>query len=250
VSPHTLGTLAATAVFCAVFLRGGRLLALLGRLGHRTAVSVAGGAAVAYVFVDLSPELHAAAGAFQGATSRMGGTAARLGVYLATMAGFLFFYGLEELVIRSQTEEERRRRRELGKMHRLFLTHMAAFAAYAWTVTCLMARSPGERGVQLVFYAAAMTLHFVSVAHALQEEHGALYVRAGSRVLAASCAAGWMCGTAFGMPGTVLGLLLGCVAGGVIANTIIAELPREREGRFVPFLAGAAGYTALLLLAG
>lgn len=248
-SAGALGTLAATAAFCVVFLRGGRLLDRLGRVGHRTAVSIAGGAAVAYVFVDLSPRLHVAAATFRDATSNAGMNVVHLGVYLATMTGFLFFYGIEELVIRSQTEEERRRRRESGKSHRLFRTHMAAFAAYAWVVAYLLARSPGEPGTRLASYAAAMTLHFVTVAHTLRAEHGVLYDRLGSALLAASCAAGWLCGLAFGFPEATLGLLLGCVAGGVIANTVISELPREREGKFVPFLAGAAAYTALLILA-
>ena len=41
--------------------------------------------------------------------------------------------------------------------------------------------------------------------------------------------------------------LVAVVAGGVIVNTAIAELPKEREGRYWSFLTGAAVYTALLL---
>ena len=42
--------------------------------------------------------------------------------------------------------------------------------------------------------------------------------------------------------------LVAVVAGGVIVNTSIAELPKEREGRRWSFLAGAMVYTALLLI--
>ncbi len=248
IAPYTLGTLAAAALFCLAFLRGERL-ELPGRMGHRTAVSVAGGAAVAYVFVDLSPEVATAAGAFRDATARLGIRVLHSGVYLATTAGFLFFYGVEELVIRSVDEAERQRRREAGRGHPLFRVHIVAFSAYAWLVGYLLVRSLQPSPFSLAFYAIAMSLHFVSVAHALREEHGGLYDRVGAWVLAACCAAGWACGVAVGFPPAVIGVLLGAVAGGIIANTVISELPREKEGRFVPFIAGAAVYAGLLMAA-
>lgn len=247
-TPHTLGTLAATALICLVFLRGCRL-PLPGGLAHRSLVSVAGGAAAAYVFMDLMPDLQAAAGAFRDATSHLGWRVLHVGVYLATMAGFLFFYGIEELVIRSRDEEERRRRREAGHSHPLFRVHILAFSAYAWLVGYLLVRSLEHTAAQLAFYATAMALHFLSVAHSLREEHGGLYDRVGGRVLAAGCAVGWACGLAVGFPDVVIGVLLGGVAGGIIANTVISELPREKQGEFAPFLMGAVVYTGLLIAA-
>ena len=246
---RTLTTLAVTLVFCLVFLRG-RSLHLLGRMGHRTAVSFAGGAAVAYVFMDLSPELQKAATGFRAVTIELALPGPGRGVHLATMLGFLCFYGLDELVIRSRDQTERQRRRELNLPHSLFRVHMVAFAAYAWLVSYLLVRSAEQTVVALMFYAAAMGLHFLSVAHTLREEHGALYDRIGALLLAASCLAGWACGMVFDVPRPVVWVLFGLIAGGVIANTFISELPREKEGRFVPFLMGAAVYTAALFVAG
>ena len=245
---HLLGTLAVTLFFCLAFLRG-RHLPLLGKIGHRTVVSVAGGAAVAYVFMDLLPELGEAALGFREATSHLGTRLLDYGIHAATMAGFLFFYGLEELVIRSRDEEERRRRREAGRAHPLFRIHMIAFATYAWIVSYLMVGSAQQTARSLAFYAVAMALHFLSVAHALHEEHGARYDRIGAPLLVAFSATGWACGLAVELPEPVCGVLLGVVAGGIIANTTISELPREKEGKFVPFLVGAVAYTGLLFLA-
>jgi hypothetical protein len=247
--PHVLGTLGATALLCVAVARG-RGFGLLARLGHRTVVSLAGGAAVAYVFMDLLPELHSAAHAFRDATSHLAMRGLEMGIYLATLAGFLFFYGVEDLVILSQDEEARQSRRAEGKPHRLFRVHMAAFSAYAWLVSYLLVHSLEHTTIQLVFYTVAMALHFISVAHALREEHGALYDRIGSPMLVASCAAGWVCGMAFAFPEAVIGVLFGAVAGGIVANTVISELPREKQGRFIPFVLGAAVYAALLIVAG
>ena len=42
--------------------------------------------------------------------------------------------------------------------------------------------------------------------------------------------------------------LVAFVVGGVVVNAAIAELPKEREGRYWSFLTGATVYTALLLV--
>jgi hypothetical protein len=244
-----IGTLGAVVLFCIAFLRG-RFFGLLDRLGQRTFVSVAGGAAVAYVFLDLMPQLNAAAGTFHAATAHFAMRLLSLGVYLATMVGFLFFYGFEVLVLRARSEEDRRRPRGMLTAHPLFRTHVAVFAVYAWLVSYLMVRSLEHTAAQFAFYTVAMSLHFMSVTHALREEHGSRYDRFGSPVLAAGCVAGWACGLAFGMPEPALAILLGVVAGGVIASTVISELPHEKQGRFVPFVVGAVVYAALLIVAG
>jgi len=41
---------------------------------------------------------------------------------------------------------------------------------------------------------------------------------------------------------------LGLISGGVVMNSMVMELPTEKDGRFWPFVTGAAAYTALLLL--
>ena len=248
ITAHTLSTLAITLLFCLVFLRG-RSLKILGELRHRTVISVAGGAAVAYVFMDLAPELELAASGFRAKVAQFDAHVLAYGVHLATMVGFLFFYGLEELVIRSHGDGSRQSR-DVSRPDALFRIHMIAFCAYAWVVSYLLVRSMEKTPSSLVFYAVAMALHFLSVAHTLREEHGAVYDRIGARLLAASSLAGWGCGMVFALPDIGSDLLLGLVAGGVIANTTISELPREKEGRFIPFLVGAAAYTGLLFLAG
>lgn len=47
----------------------------------------------------------------------------------------------------------------------------------------------------------------------------------------------------------VVALFFALLSGSTILNVIKEELPRERESRFAAFVAGAAGYAGLLLLA-
>jgi hypothetical protein len=59
---------------------------------------------------------------------------------------------------------------------------------------------------------------------------------------------GWAIGTfAPASPATMF-TLVGLVSGGVVVNSMIMELPQEKEGRFWPFVLGAAVYALLLLL--
>ena len=85
--------------------------------------------------------------------------------------------------------------------------------------------------------------------HSLYREHGADYTRVGRFILAGAVLAGWASAVliaAIPIPALVTGL--GVVSGGVVMNSMIMELPSEREGRFWPFALGATAYTALLLV--
>jgi len=245
---HAGATLAATLLFVLAFVRE-RPLRLRERLDPRTFVSIAGGAAVAYVFVGLSPELQSAGVAFRESTSHLGLRFLRYGVNVATMLGFLFFYGVDQLVMRELEVEAPTQLAGAGRAPRLFNVHIVSFAAYAWVVSYLMVSSEHHVTARFVFFALAMAFHFVSVANTMRDEHGPLYSRGGAWTLAGASLAGWLCGLAFELPPPVTGILLGLVAGGVTANTVISELPRQRQGKVVPFVLGAVVFALLLLLA-
>jgi hypothetical protein len=176
---HAGATLAATLLFVFAFVRE-RPLRLRERLDPRTFVSIAGGAAVAYVFVGLSPELQSAGVAFRESTSHLGLRFLRYGVNVATMLGFLFFYGVDQLVMRELEVEAPSRDAGAGRALRLFSVHIGSFAAYTWVVSYLMVSSEHHVTARFVFYALAMAFHFVSVASTLRDEHGSLYARKGA----------------------------------------------------------------------
>jgi len=60
---------------------------------------------------------------------------------------------------------------------------------------------------------------------------------------------GWACGVLVEVPAAIVCILMGLVSGGVIMNSTIMELPREKEGKFWPFVLGAVLYAAIVLLA-
>ena len=240
-------TLLAAMAFASVFLFGQRLK--VRRKGWRRAsVSAGAGAAVAYVFVHLLPDLGEAGRAFVQATASWTLWVAESHVYLAALAGFVVFYGLEHLVAWSRAtapvEEP-----GAASDNPVFLIHIGGFAVYAAMVSYLMARGIGLAQASIALYAVAMGLHFLSVDHSLLREHAARYLWPGRYILAAAVLVGWACGVLVEVPAAIVCILMGLVSGGVIMNSMIMELPREKEGKFWPFVLGAALYAAIVLLA-
>jgi hypothetical protein len=242
-----LETLTAVLAFAAVFLFGWRLQ--ITRKGWRRAgLSAASGASVAYVFVHLLPDLSEAGETFVSTAASQVVLFPRSHVYLAALAGFIVFYGLEHMVMRSRATEGG----EAANIHSgkfAFRLQIGGFAAYAMLVSDGVVRGTGLAQASLTLYTVAMGLHFLSVDHALFREHGALYLRRGRFILAGAVLAGWVCGQLLEIPRPLLCSLLGIVAGGVIMNGAIMELPREKEGRFWPFVLGAVAYAAIILMA-
>jgi hypothetical protein len=240
-------TLVAAIAFAAVFLFGRRLQ--VSRKGWRRAsVSAGAGAAVAYVFVHLLPDLEEAGRAFVQATAARTLWFAESRVYLAALAGFVVFYGLEHLVAWSRRTVQPEEAGAEGDSP-VFLLHIGGFSVYAAMVTYLMVRGTGLAEASIALYAVAMALHFLSLDHSLLREHAARYLRPGRYILATAVLAGWVCGALVEVPTPVVCALTGLVSGGVIMNSMIMELPREKEGKFWPFVLGAAVYAAIVLLA-
>jgi len=100
----------------------------------------------------------------------------------------------------------------------------------------------------IALYAVAMGLHFLGIDHTLSREHNVDYPRVGRFVLAGAAVAGWAFAMLMEFSKPVVITAFGFVSGGVLMNSMITELPREETALFWPFLLGAAGYSALLVL--
>ena len=237
-------TLLASLFFSAIFLFGWRL--------HRSrtpraVLSCGAGATASYVFVRMLPELDEAGTAFVAETVGRGLPAPELRVYTAALIGFVLFYGLENLVNWSKKKAREKEGPEAETEPLIFLLHVGGFALYAWLVCYLMVRGISEKPLPILLYALAMGLHFFGVDHSLQREHGAAYLRVGRFVLAATALAGWAVAMVTELPRTWIITGLGFISGGVVMNSMVMELPNEKDGRFWPFVLGAVAYTLLLL---
>jgi hypothetical protein len=232
-------------VFAGIFLFGSALHLRRSR-SRVAAVSAAAGASCAYVFVQLLPELGEAKEAFVEATVHGRLPFPEYRIYVSALVGFVFFYGLEHLTSWSE-RTGRKSAPGYDSGDPVYLLHIGGFAAYGWLVSYTMVRGPDRTPVFVALYALAMGLHFLSLERALVEEHADLYHRPGRHILAGAVLAGWASGALFELSRPLILTATGFIAGSVVMNNLISELPGDRNGRYWPFALGAAAYAVLVV---
>ena len=93
-----------------------------------------------------------------------------------------------------------------------------------------------------------MALHFVSVNRSFEEGGEEYYEKRGRWLLAAGILIGGLVGMNVRLDIRIIATLLGLLSGAVIVNSVMLELFTKREGKFLPFLVGAAVFAGLLAL--
>ena len=231
----------AVLVFVAIFLAGNHIhpLRALAR-DRRSMMSFTAGMSVAYVFVRMMPELHEARELFA-ESARVAMPYRGISIYFVALIGFLCLYGLDRLRARPAGPAEAAREQRIGTLH------IGGMAAYVGLMSYLLVRGAGESVAATVLYTLAFGGHFLALDHSLREEYGEAYQRSGRWVLAASCLLGWTLGVLLALPAYALALLLAFISGGVIMTNTLMELSEGKDGRFLPFLAGALAYGLMLV---
>jgi hypothetical protein len=212
---------------------------------RRRSISAAAGVSVAYVFVDVLPELAAYNHSIVEAAGSANPLFAEQRVYLLALASFVVLYGLEHFVLAARAK--RGHVAAVAARDASYWLHVGGFALYSALIGYLLVERAERGHAALAVYALAMAVHFLVVDHSLAEAHGKAYRRGGHLWLAASVLAGWAVGAMMPLSELTLARLFAVLAGGIVITSLRAELPGEREGRFWPFVLGAALFAVLLL---
>ena len=230
-----LTALAASVVLAALHLLAGRLRFLDGIPRSRW-LSAAGGVSVAYVMVHLLPELAE----YQEAVSETSLIASlERHVYVLALIGLAVFYGVERYA-----RVRQKRDGDTGGADPATAFSFASYAVYNAIIGYLLVRREGG----LLVFAVAMGLHFIVNDHGLRDDHREAYHRYGRWLVSVAIIGGALLGAVAEVAEPVVGLLIAFIGGGVILNVLKEELPEERDSRFGAFIAGAAMYTAVLLV--
>jgi zinc transporter ZupT len=233
-----LESFGAVLLWLAPFFAGQRLR--WGTSTHRRRwLSVAAGIAIAYVFVDLLPQMNRMQEAFTAAAEGKGLPLPEFRVYAAALVGFISFYSLQNLVAASSTQPE-------GVSPLFRRLDIGGFAGYCGLMSYLLVADAKVSLVSLTLYSVAMFFHFWLVDHSLRREYAELYDRAGRWAIVAGILVG-LVGISGLASDALVPTLLGFIGGGVVINSLRAELPDKGEGRALPFVIGALGYAILLL---
>lgn len=245
----SIASLAAALVFAGAYLVGGRVGSSERAerfWARRRYISAAAGISVAYIFVDVLPELELQRQVLVGASANAQLLFAEQRIYVLALLSFVVTYGLEHMVLVSR---DRRPGMAEEKPGGIFWLHVAGYAAYSGLIGYLVVERAERGALALAVYAFAMAVHFLIVDHSLDEEHGRAYASRGRWLLAASVMVGWLIGVATPLSEVMVARLFAVLAGGVVLTSLRAELPDDREGRFWPFCLAAVLFAIVLILA-
>ena len=200
-----------------------RLLSPVLDAPRRPWLSLAGGAAAAYVFVHVFPNLCDG----QEAVRRAGWNvvfALNRHVFLVALFGLLVFYGLERAALYARGGRSAPR---AGSSTAIFRLHLASFGLYNFLIGYLLVNRETPGPVSLLTYFTAMALHMAGNDHGLRRHFTDDYHRLGRKVLAGAVLAGWAFGMAFHVHEALLAVLFAFLAGGVVMNTMKDEIPLD-----------------------
>jgi hypothetical protein len=238
------GLALAFALCLALIHLGARRFAFARAAPRSRWLSLAGGTSVAYVFVHILPELKKGQDVVVRAHLPLDFLEHH--VYIVALLGFVTFYGLERLAVRSR----RRSQVVMGQdatSPMVFWIHILSFACLNALVGYLLLHREMPGKLSLLFFVIAMGAHFLVNDYGLRRHHQEAYNRVGCWLLAGSVLVGWGVGLVTPIHELMLAVLFAFLAGGVILNVVKEELPEEQESLFWAFALGAALYTVLLL---
>jgi hypothetical protein len=203
---------------------------------HGRFLSICGGVAISYVFIDILPKLCISDIIVKKALSGIF-PYIEYHVYIMALTGFLLFF----IVGRSHTFLE-----DNGRYY-LSLTSYACFNFFvAYSVA-----DPNNPDVRpLSLFKIAMGLHYFTNDYALNQSHEIVYDRYGKWILVYSLFLGWIVGLWYDLSEAAVAVISAFIAGGVILNVTQHELPEENPNNLGAFLFAAAVYTLILLVIG
>lgn len=200
---------------------------------HGRFLSLGGGIAIAYVFVDLLPNLSEGDKIVHQFLSGLFPYFERH-VYILALCGFLLFF----LVDRSKGY--------LWEKTSFWLS-LGSYALFNFFIGYAIAykNDPSIQPVSLFTF--AMALHYFTNDYTLTKNHPTAYKIYGRWILICSLVLGWLTSGWLVISHAAIALVNAFIAGGVIMNVTKHELPAENPNNTATFLFGSAFYTLILL---
>ena len=204
-------------------------------------LSFASGVVIAFVFLDLVPELAASRQAMQAA----GGAHSFLerNIFLVALLGLAFFYGLERLVLGARRPSRALADGSAGGG--LYWIHIATFALHDALVGYVIVHRIGEGRPHSFLFALALAFYFLVNDVGLRAHYKRHYAGIGRWILVVAPLLGLAAAHGSTLTPAALSVLLAFLAGGIVINVLKEELPLERQARYWPFLVGVLVYALL-----
>lgn len=202
-------------------------------------LSAAAGFSVAFVFLELLPQVLERAEATGERTADLLPFVASEAFFLS-LVGLVVFYGLETLARATRADGPEVADDTGG------VVQITAFAGYYALIGYLLWAQIDAGTGDLISFAVPVGVHFLVVDYGLRAHHPVVYRRVGRWLLAGMVLLGWAVGAVWEVPEGLVGIGIAFLAGGITLITLKEELPEEAKGRFLWFLLGVVTYVTLV----
>lgn len=200
-------------------------------------LSMAGGVAVSYVFVELMPRLGVSQKTLQEISEDLIPLKERH-VYLVAFLGFLVFYAVHCIP----------HSRSKNKTSLPFVCNMISFLFFNFLVGYEIVDIHDPFIQPLYLFTFAVGLHNFITDHSLKEDHGTHYDAFSKIILALFLYLGFLAGLFTSIPQSMVIYGVAFTAGGMILNVLKYELPKEQKGTsFAAFALGGILYSIILV---
>ena len=191
--------------------------------------SFSGGLAIAYVFLELFPELEEA--------EKVLGKS----IHVITLLGFIIFYGIQSLILQNSI-------RKKAIEYRIFYTEISFLFIYNSLIIYTIPDRLGKLNSGLLLYSLSMGLHLLVNNYALQKKHAPRFYKIACYILAFSLFLGFLMNIFVDplLNEVISDMLTAILAGFVLFNVFVEELPHPKSSTFLWFLSGIAFYIILL----
>lgn len=240
-----LNSLIAVLIMITAYYFGGRFVNSKSA-DRKILVSVAAGISVAYIFVSLLPELSDAQEFYNNNKNEKAFELQNILIYLTALAGFLFFFGLENYIIskRDAEHEENQKHFNINMVTGVYLT---GFLINNFLISYLIVFW-GNSNTALFFYTIAMSVHLVALDYSAIREFGEGFKHIKFSMVF-SLIAGWLVGISTKFPEEIEHIATGFIAGSIIINSIKDEFPKEGSNvKYKVFLISSVIYAVILIL--
>lgn len=206
-------------------------------------ISFAGGVSVAYVFLDMLPNLveyNKPIGEFLIGNDWLT-PFTELSIYVVALIGFLIYYGLDLLAERYHREHKSKR-----GVYRL---HLLMFCLYNLLITHTMSLRALSGLMYTVLFTFAMALHFVLTDRKFSRFYPQEFDQVSRLILLSFLLLGWVLSVVFD-PARVLfiAFMVSFLSGSILLNVFREELPNSNLASFRWFVTGSVAIGAILLL--
>lgn len=233
---YTLLSFLAVLIFCLVHLFAEKIrqfsLEFQGRL-----LSIGGGIAISYIFVDLLPKLSS----YKAAQDSLVWVLIpyfEKHAYLMALIGFLLFYTVDRAQFLVKTQSA------------YYYLSISAYILFNFFVGNAIADRNNPEVQPLLLFTLAMSLHYLMNDYSLCSSHGDLYRNIGKKFLIMALFLGWGVGIYAKLSKNAVSLISAFIGGGVIMNVTRHELGAENPSSLPAFIIAALAYAFFLLTIG